>query len=217
MAKLIGPLHSTEARGRVQGLIYNTWRGISYAKAFCGPAQPRSERQILIRSLSTQLARAWQAIDQADRDTWNDYAVSHQETDWTGNPKRISGFNWFVRCNVRLALLSVAQVDTAPIAAAPDPVGGMGLTPAATQITVVWTSPSDPDIKVQIWLDGPRSAGAISSLPRIRWYSDTGSDVATKVVSGLAAGTWTVWVRTLSIDDGQVSAWVQDTCVVPAA
>jgi hypothetical protein len=44
----------------------------------------------------------------AQRLAWNDFAVSHPDLDWTGNLKRISGFNWYIRINVSLHL---AQLD----------------------------------------------------------------------------------------------------------
>ena len=40
MAKVINPLLSVEARGRMGGIVYNTWHGISYAKAHYGTHKP---------------------------------------------------------------------------------------------------------------------------------------------------------------------------------
>lgn len=59
MAKVTLPLMSAEARGKVGGLIYNTWRGNSTVKIKKAPAQPRTARQLLIRAFATTCSRAW--------------------------------------------------------------------------------------------------------------------------------------------------------------
>jgi hypothetical protein len=164
------------------------------------------------------LSRFWGAVlDAADRATWTDYAAAHVETDWTGSTKRLTGLNWFLRLSARLATLSVDPVHTAPIVAAPDPVVDLVLTPIAGQITVAWTDSEVATEKCSIWIDGPHSPGRISSEASIKWNSDVGMETATKAITGLQAGTYTIWARALSATDGQVSAWVSASAVVPAA
>ena len=49
MAKVKNPLLSLEARGALNGMVYNTWRGISYVKeresAKLGPIEVATERR----------------------------------------------------------------------------------------------------------------------------------------------------------------------------
>lgn len=217
MAKVIGPLHSAEARGRMAGLIFNTWRGISTVKAFCSPAQPRSQRQLKIRAFAIRLVRHWQTLSDANRASWNQYAADHPSSDWTGNPKRLTGLNWFVGLNARHLELYPTPVDTPPIVAAPDPPANFALVGAAEQLTLTWTPTAGANIVAQIFLLGPHSAGISGKIERAKLYSYTSGEEGTKVITDLLAGTYTMFIRMLSEDDGQVSTWVSAFDVVTAA
>jgi len=216
VAKVIGPLHSAEARGRIAGLIFNTWRGISYVKAFCSPAQPRSQRQLKIRSLAIRLARYWQTLSDANRTAWNDYAATHPSTDWTGNPKRLTGANLFLGLNIRRLELYPSPVETPPIVAPPDPPGNFQLAGGITEITATWTPTAGANFVAQIFLLGPHSAGILAKIERAKLLCYTTGEEGTKVVSDLLPGTYTMWARIMSEDDGQVSTWLSASAVVTA-
>jgi len=113
MAKVVGPLHSSEARGSVGSLTYNTWRGISIVKARAGPTTQYSDAQVALRALAALATTSWQSITDAQRNAWHDYANTHTDIDWTGNPQRLSGYNWYIRINVRRQLLGQA-IGTSP-------------------------------------------------------------------------------------------------------
>lgn len=99
MVKLVAPLHSTEARGSVGEVTYNTYRGRSYAKTRVGPSQQYSARQVAIRAFTAQATSLWQTMTSSQRSLWDRFAAEHPDQDWTGSPKRLTGYNWFVRIN----------------------------------------------------------------------------------------------------------------------
>lgn len=105
MAKVTGPLHSSEARGGVGDLQFNTWRGLHTVRKRSGPTTLYSEDQLFLRAQAAQCTHRWKEISDAQRSAWNVFAASHPDPDWTGQPKRLSGFNWFIRINVRLLLI----------------------------------------------------------------------------------------------------------------
>ena len=208
MARVLGPLHSSEARGRVGGLIYNTWRGMAYVKNKIAPAQPRSAISLQQRAWGTMLTRAWANLEPGERDTWNAYASSHLDIDWTGNARRLTGANWFLRCNSRLLAVEVPPVVTAPVVAAPDAVTELTLTPGAGEIEVEWTTPAAEGLWVEIWLEGPRSAGRIPTLIRASRLTAVVSTVGEYTITPLSIGTYSVYVRALNFANGLVSPWV---------
>jgi hypothetical protein len=99
VAVVTWPLSSGEARGRVGDLIYNSWRGISYVKAHAVHQNPFTEVQIQARYITSLCTLQWQAISDEQRSAWSHYAAEHLLDHWTGQPKRLTGYNWFVKLN----------------------------------------------------------------------------------------------------------------------
>jgi len=214
MAKVIGPLNSTEARGAVGALIYNTWRGIATVKKFVSPAQPRTERQLAIRAYLTQYVREWAGLTSGQRDGWNDYAADHPYIDWTGQAKRITGANFYCALSVRMEDMGLAPPDTAPVASAPNPVADLAVTGGSGQLSCAWTAYSGTDTTVDIWLYGPHSVGRLGKLTKARHNVYTPGETSPKVISGLTAGYYTIFARSVSETNGLASAWVSDTATV---
>jgi len=214
MAKLMAPLMSTEARGRVSGLVYNSWRGISYAKAAASPAQPRSQRQLQIRAWSTQYVRKWQNLSSVNQQSWTDYANAHPDIDWTGNPKRLTGLNWYVRCCVRLADLDETPPPTAPTTPPPDPVANVEITPGDNQISVAFDAAGGTNKTIDVWDSGLRSAGATPRIERARHAAYGPAETSPIEVTGLVTGLHTFWFRILDEDNGLASTWVQADATV---
>ncbi|MEI7902574.1 MAG: hypothetical protein WCK89_20180 [bacterium] len=212
MAKVLGPLHSSEARGRMGGLVYNSWRGAATVKAKHAPSQPRTVLQLAVRAVAIHCSRAWQAL--ADPGAWNTYATAHPLVDWTGSTKRLTGSNWYVMLTTRLLRLGIAPVVTPPVAAAPDPVETFTAVGGAGSITVDWTQPTAHTNSVELWWDGPHSAGRQGSFPRARYQGAPWGDEGGLVLSGLQPGVYTLYARVLGRSDGQVSLFVSAVATV---
>jgi len=216
VAKVVGPLHSSEARGRMAGLIFNTWRGIAYVKAFCAPAQPRSTIQLQIRAWTTMLVRYWQSLSDTYRAQWNDYAVTHPDTDWSGNPKRLTGANWFVRCSLHLLQQGIALVETAPIVPAPDAPTDFAAANGILQSIITWTATAGTNMAIDIYHLGPISQGIAPKITRARHLAYEDGETATFTATGLVVGRHWFWARIVSEDDGLASTWVCDYADITA-
>lgn len=214
MAKVVNPLMSSEARGRVGGLIYNTWRGARTVKIKTAPAQPRTTRQLAIRAFAVTCVRAWAVLSAPNRAGWNTYATEHTDTDWTGSPQRITGLNWFVRCTTRLLDLAKAQVDTAPVAVAPASVAALVATGGAGQISCAFTASAGTDISIDLWTQGPMSAGKIASIARAKHRIYGPGETTPLVIPSLSPGLYTVFARHISETNGLASPFVSATATV---
>lgn len=181
-------------------------------KAKHAPAQPRSSLQLAARARAVDLSRTWAA--NAHTTAWNDYAAAHPYLDGMGLTIRATGLNWFLGCNSRLVAAGQTQIDEPPATPAPSAPTGVTATGGANQITVAWTDPGAADDYVDIWLDGPRSAGRKTSIARIKHNQFALGNAADPVITGLQPGTYTVWIRSFSKYTGLVSAWVTASCVV---
>jgi hypothetical protein len=217
MVKILDPMGSTEARGRIGGRVFNTWRGISYVKNNTAPAQPRSAKQLLLRSRAIALVRKWQTIGSIKQGWWNDFAATHTETGSMGVTKRLTGANWYVRLNTRLAELGTAPIDTPPAIPAPAGVTGFVLTPGALSFQFNWTQELTGVCKIEVWICGPHSPGRLGKIERAKLVSFWDAEaVGPEVIANLAPGTYTVFARLITEADGQVSPWVSSTVVVSA-
>jgi len=217
MAKVMSPLHSTEARGRVGGLIYNTWRGISYVKCNSSPAQPRSALQLKVRSLTTHLTRKWGTLLATTRTNWNDYAVTHTDVDWTNNPKRLSGMNWYVRCNLRLLIANIPEITEPPSGAvAPAAPTSLVITGGILQCTVAQAAGLASTL-LDIYLYGPHSAGLHGKIERAKHKLYGDGEDTTNTITGLRPGTYSIWERRIDTLTGLASPWMSGSCVVTVA
>lgn len=203
MAKVVGPLHSSEARGSVGDLTYGTWRGISVVKTRKGPTKQYEDDQVAVRNKATVATAAWQAMTDAQHKLWNDYADGHPDVDWTGNDKRLTGYNWYVRINVRRQLIGLGTTTTLPV----DPVtyqfDGLNMTGAAIDLTFWWTSTYWAPLGqqyIEFYIAGPHSNGRYPNLPE----ADRKGHIA-EIAEGWSwahggVGWYTAFVRPLSME-----------------
>jgi hypothetical protein len=202
LAKVINPLNSAEARGKVNGLVYNTWRGIHYVKTNTPPSHEGDEKRQIRKNIVQAAAVRWQTISEEDRSAWRYYATTHFDISWTGAPKRISGFNWYVRIQVALQDISIGYVDSPPSVAnasyLEDPIAEYD-----TGFIYVRAAAFHPDDAENYWLDiwstKPLSAGRNPSLHDAYRRVIVNANETDFRFHEIGAGTYTVFVRTISI------------------
>lgn len=206
MAKVVGPLHASEARGKMGGLVYNSWRGFATVKAKHAPAQPQSTKQLLVRAICVVCARAWALL--STQALWNAYAQTHTLVDWTNTPKRLTGANWYVMLSSRLLKRSITVVATPPIVAAPAALTTLTAVDAGDHIEVDWTPLLSATNNVEIWIDGPHTAGRAGSLPKALYNMDGTGTVGAANTGPCPVGRYTIYARVISITNGQVSPFL---------
>jgi hypothetical protein len=209
MAKCVGPLHSSEARGRMGGLIYNTFRGMATVKAKHACAQPRTQLQLAVRSRAVDLSRSW--ASNAYQSEWNTYAADHPYLDGMGLTIRATGANWYIGLNSRLVSHGNARIEEPPSVAAPITPTSLVATGGSGTLTIGWADPGAADDRIEFWVDGPRSTGRQSSIAKIKYNQIAAGNAADVVISGLLAGRYTVWARSFGAATGLVSTWVLAT------
>jgi hypothetical protein len=207
MAKVIGPLHSTEARGVIGGLVFNTWRGIRYVKRMTSPAQPRHSTALWLRSLAIRMVRTWQTLGTTARNDWNDYAAAHPLLDWTGIAKRVTGCNWYVGLNTRLLLMNKTTIGEPPAVVAPLPLIALSATPAAGKITVTWTPTAGTNISAFIFTFGPHSKGMFAHFPRAKYWGIAPGEGGTVDITVSQIGRYTIWLAAADESTGLLSTY----------
>jgi hypothetical protein len=211
MAKIVGPLHSIEARGRVGGLVYNTWRGQSVVAAVGTPVIQHSGAQDSARAISTYLAQKWKTLSSARQAAWREKANRSFRSDWSGTPYRLHGEAAYIRANWHRVAIGEGEND--------DPYPDNEVRIMAP-VVAVWTS---SDISVSwdadyytYWLGlYVQMAGYVAVSPgrapdithkKHMAYTLFHSGVVTYTTFDV--GLWYLWLRTFSMGPDYPTPWV---------
>jgi len=108
-------------RGTIGGTIYSANKSGPYARRWSKGSNPMTIGQTVQRARMTSHATYWQALSQAQRDAWDDYAAdpAQELTNSLGEAYYATGYNWFVRINNHRFSTAEARITTAPDQARP--------------------------------------------------------------------------------------------------
>ncbi|GAH69391.1 unnamed protein product, partial [marine sediment metagenome] len=91
----------SDIRGSVAQVTYSRNQGGLFARERVTPSDPGSAAQVLARAAVTACSQYWSdTLTQGQRDDWKTYAGQYPRTDRWGNPKRVTGYLWFLAVNV---------------------------------------------------------------------------------------------------------------------
>jgi len=202
---------SQEARGGIFGFVYNTWRGISYVKTNTSPTGQGTAKRLAAQALMINAARYWATITQAQRILWDQYAVDHPVSDWTGSTKRLTGANWCALCYCNLVRASAAPIANPPGAAAPAAVTVFALAGAAGKVSATWVTPIvGATLRLEWWATNSQSAGITGKIEQAHFlqHSQVSQAQPYDIITGQPAGRITGFVRVVDTVTGLCSSWV---------
>lgn len=217
MAKVVNPLNSQEARGSVGAYTYSTHRGSSVVRTRTGPAVQYSARQVAVRGCTAQATAQWKLLTDSQRSLWEVYAREHELCDWSGSPRRISGYNWFVRVNCVAYDAGFGPFTVPPKVSYPAPAPSLLLAFSNYSVEVR----SNPDGSwlransvLDVWSPGPVSASrhpTRKDAKHLAYVSPSGFHVIGPVQS---TDRVSVWGRYVCSQDGFQTPFVQASVLV---
>jgi len=219
MAKVKNPLFSIEARGGLDGLVYNTWRGISYVKTNTTPANESSANRLIAQARLAAVSALWRDLSDTQRDHWRRFADQHLFPDWTGDDIRLPGFHWFVKLNCQLDRHGSAYIDDPPSAPFPNAIQQCTLSwnDITQDIELTWGSIVGNPIPLDIWITNPMSPGRIPRKEDAHFHLFLADALPQpQPILGLPESLrYGVWVRRVSDTTGLESLWMSDYIDVP--
>jgi hypothetical protein len=126
----------------------------------------------------------------------------------------LTGLNWYTRCSIRLLDQGKATVATAPITDPPAAVALPVATPGAGTISVAFTAFAGTDTTIEAWAVQGRGAGVLAKITMAKFKQRGPGETTPFVVTGLAAGYCTLFLRAISETTGLTSMWVSVSAVV---
>jgi hypothetical protein len=218
LAKVILPLMSQAARGKSGPLVYNQWRSLNTVKMLKSPVQPRTAAQLAARALLAAASSSWAALTADQRAAWQQYAIDHLESDWTGASKRLTAQNWYIRCHVRAALVSGATVTDPPTASAPAAITGLAFTNSGghgTALSMAWATPTSSGDTLLVYRCGPISLGRIPRIEQASILAKVTAETTSPhtVIASAVAGRYGFWVVVIAEATGLASQPVYAECI----
>lgn len=115
MAIVKGPAGSIIASGNVGQICYTTFRGLQIAKAAWSGTVPNTTKQIAQQVKLTTISQAWGGtLSPAERKTWHNLARSIVWQSRLGSPYIPSGYQLFMKWNIRRKVMGLTIMLTAP-------------------------------------------------------------------------------------------------------
>ena len=214
MAKVRSPLFSAEVRGRVGGLCFNTWRGIATVKQITAPTGQGTTKRLAAQAKLSQWSKMWKQLTSTQRNTWYAYALVHFETDWSNVAKRITAQNWYIRCNVTLAILGQPAITSAPTTDAPDAPTGLVASYATAGVAISWTTPTYSTNSLMAFATPAQSAGRVAKRPDSQFvsYASASRSQPWTIIAAPTSGTYTLFVKSVvnasGLSSGDASSFV---------
>jgi hypothetical protein len=121
--------------------IRKTLGGITFSNSPSGPiakswtpsSMPYTPKQTSQQAQIASLVAPWNALSPTAQTDWSTFGLTPPETDTNslGHQYFLSGFQWFIRVNVRNSLAGEARLDAPPIGGVVTPPSGVTIAAAA--------------------------------------------------------------------------------------
>ena len=137
MAKTLLAAPIAGIRGTVGGLVYSANGSGTFVKSWHPPSNPQTPNQMEQRSYLSRMPALWSALTPTQRSDWADFAAlaAQELTDSLGQAYYVSGWLWFVKCNIRLLRVGRTPIQDIPTIA----------RPAAPTISNFWVTQAAAD------------------------------------------------------------------------
>lgn len=132
----------TQMSGSIGGDTHGRNRYGNYIRARTKPVNPRTSRQVKVRSIMAMLVERWsETLNAAQRTAWNLYGNSVSMKNKLGEAIFLSGFNHYIRSNGWRVELGRAIVDAGPIVfelPGQDPEMAIAVSEATQLVTITF-------------------------------------------------------------------------------
>jgi len=133
----------TELAGSIGGVTYQKNASGNIAKLRSNPIVNPTSRQAIYQQQMAMLVAFWPTLSHADKDLWNDLAAAHLHTTPWGESKKLSGYQWFLSCNIIRRKLTSIILSTPYSWTAYSPPDQFIIETSATYIRAAWAPDYD--------------------------------------------------------------------------
>jgi hypothetical protein len=159
-----------ELRGSIGGNTFSRNKGGVYVRQRGVPTNPNSTRQQVVRSLVATYAQYWGGVLDADeRAAWNTYAQEHPVLNSLGQEIYLTGLDWYVKINTRLADAALTPLTEPPVEEGPGSLAT--ITPTLTSpagLSLAFAPVLEEDECIVCWASLPQKGGTMPNFRQCR-------------------------------------------------
>jgi len=145
----------TKLAGSIGGVTFQENTSGSIAKLRSKQTVNPTSLQAQYQNRLSYLVSLWPTLTQIQKDAWNTFAAANDHTTPWGDIKTLSGYQWFLSCNLRRMLYWASAIIVPPVWYVPAPPATFTIETAAGYIRAAWV----PDY------NAPQDLVAYCSLP----------------------------------------------------
>ncbi len=161
----------TDLIGKVGGTVFQRGKFGSILRRRVFPVNPQSDRQMVVRSDTSNVAHLWSSLTDNDRLQWSFLAELYPVVK-NGRQNVLSGFLFFSKCNRNRQEIGEAMITAKPVIGTPQSFEMFDVdvvtTPGSEEIKVNFDPAINADTKVEIYGTQPLRPGNKSAKTRFR-------------------------------------------------
>lgn len=214
----------TELAGSIGGVTYQKNASGNVARLRPNPTVNPTSLQAGYQTNMAYLVSFWPTLSQANKDAWAAFAAAHDHTTPWGEIKTLSGYQWFLSCNLYRLLINTPVLSAPGSWAALAPPDQFTIETSPDYIRVAWSPDYDAPASLLFYASLPLRQSSLKLrrslfFIRYRWLPPalTNYDI-TSYIQTLYGVTWSAFyasancsiiVRLLSFDGtkGSTSAF----------
>ena len=145
----------TEYNGSIGGITYQKNASGNIAKLRSNPAVNPTPLQSIYQTRMAYLVSFWPTLSQANKDLWDAFALLHDHTTPWADIKTLSGYQWFLSCNLKRMLYHSTPISVPPTWAVKSPPPVFTLSYTLYQFTLSFYPVYYPDTDLIIYCSLP--------------------------------------------------------------
>lgn len=215
MAIVKGPALSLKASGNLGAICYSSWRSLAIARDTWTGTVPNTAKQVAQQNRIIEVAQAWgQTLSPVKRQTWVERALEVVWSDRFGEPYIPTGYQLFMKWNVRRRVMGLSILLAAPVLQEWVYVLELVVTPyPGTPCTRMWLFWTDGGLVesygIEYWKAGPYDSGGKHPLAGEWRFMVRKVPPAYYKDSNVILNKW-YWYRARAIAEyGDVQNWFQ--------
>jgi len=145
----------TELTGSIGGVTYQKNTSGNIAKLRSNPTVNPTSLQATYHTRLAKLVSFWPTLSQADKDLWDAHALAHDHLTAWGETKTLSGYQWFLSCNLYHLNTSPTPLSHPEAWVVYNPPQAFRLEANPEGFPLIWDGFYDPDADILIYLSLP--------------------------------------------------------------
>lgn len=145
----------TEYAGSIGGVTFLRNASGPIAKLRSRPPVNPSPSQSTYQTNMAICVAFWPTLSQANKDLWDAFAVAHDHTTPWGDTKTLSGYQWFLVCNLTRLIIFSTLISSPPAWTTWPPPPAFTLVATSTYLRVEWSPPYSFTYNIAFYLTLP--------------------------------------------------------------